>query len=217
MAAPAIAVAVRLLLTRLAGKAVVQNAGSHMAVKLGKKVLFTSQSEKVAGQFAKGFNMGLKGQQLKGHQLLSTKMGFHKSQEITAQLKTSVKDRMVSEIERDIFGGSDYSQRGGVHAISKVKSNSFRRTGRGSSYKASNVRGAKHSSQSTKGPKFSNFKGTSVKYGRGPKFSNTKFSNFNLKNQTRYSSSKHSNIKYGKGPKFSSAKYSNAKYSNQRR
>ena len=41
MAAPAIAVAIKAALSKIAGRAVIKKTSSHVAVKLGKKVLFT--------------------------------------------------------------------------------------------------------------------------------------------------------------------------------
>ena len=138
----ALAVLIKAALTKIAGRAVVKNAGSHISVNLGKKVLFTSQSEMIAKQFADGFNMGMRGQKLAGHNLLSTKMGFHKAQEVTGQLKTNVQKRVASEVERDLFSGSDQSRNVRVRSTSPRSQKTFRRSGRGNRYNASNVKGA---------------------------------------------------------------------------
>ena len=213
----AIALVIRAALSKIVGKAVVQSSKSHIAVKLGKKTLFTSQSPAVAKQFADGFNRGMKGEKLAGHDLLSTKMGYHKSNEVTSQLKGKVEKRVRSELKKDLFGGSDNLRRSGVRVVSQRGYRSSRNTVRGNRYNASNTRGARHSSQSTKAPKFSNFKGSSVKYGKGPNFSNTKYSNIKISNTNKYSNVKHSNFNFGRAPRYSSSKYSSANFSNSRR
>ena len=218
MPLPALAALVARIGSKVIAKAAIKKLGAAVVKKTAKGALVKSgrftvkgfQGENsmfAANAYASGWNQFRKGGSL-GDLSKGAKSGYFGAQRNTGKIAHN-----LQRASHNIFRASN---RGGYPRSGTPRGKGSRFLLR-SKYPNVNVsarygggsRGpsVKHSSSSTKAPKFSNVKYGNVKYGAGPKFSNIKYGN----------APKHSNIKFGNAPKHSNFNFSNVTYSKNRR